>query len=171
MPLSVVVLCFSLCNGNCYSVSVYLSKGMTSFRLVHGNVNSFPKNEDYPNHSWVERDGYVYDPTDGYKWEREFYYQVYEPEVIAVYDESTVQSYDFYQEVSRNLNQDGVSKDSLALMLQYLEILEMERSTVNHTLLLKEIEVCRREYGICKKYSSQVIKRYRDFMEESLKKS
>lgn len=73
-PLSVVVLCFHICNRNCYPTSIFLTLGMDSFRLVHGNIHIYPKNSEYPNHSWVEKDGYVYDPTDGCKYEKELYY-------------------------------------------------------------------------------------------------
>ena len=76
LPASVVVLSFPVRNGNCYATSVLLTKGMQSFKLVHGNVSEYPLNFNYPNHSWVEKDGYVYDPTDGCKYEKEFYYPV-----------------------------------------------------------------------------------------------
>lgn len=167
VPLSVIVLCFPICNRNCYPTSIYLTLGMNSFRLVHGNINIFPKNGEYPNHSWVEKDGYVYDPTDGYKYEKQLYYQFYNPEVIEVYDEKTVNFYPFYHEVVGNLGS-IISEDNLTLMLQYLEILEEENPTVNHTLLLEEIHVCREQYGITKKYSSEAMAKYRSIMKENL---
>lgn len=169
IPLSVVVLCFSICNRNCYPTSIYLTLGMDHFKLVHGDVNIYPKNLEYPNHSWVEKDGFVYDPTDGYKWEKELYYHVFEPVVVKEYDEESVQNYSFYQETIQRLGKNDFDKDSVALILQYLELLEAEIPTVNHYFLLEEIEKSRSRYQITRRYSDQVMKKYREFMEEENK--
>jgi len=45
---------------------------MNHFHLVHGDINCIEKNDEYPNHSWVEKDGFVYDTTDGFKWEKNY---------------------------------------------------------------------------------------------------
>lgn len=169
IPLSVVVLCFSICNRNCYPTSIYLTLGMDHFKLVHGDVNIYPKNLEYPNHSWVEKDGFVYDPTDSYKWEKELYYHVFEPVVVKEYDEESVQNYSFYQETIQRLGKNDFDKDSVALILQYLELLEAEIPTVNHYFLLEEIEKSRSRYQITRRYSDQVMKKYREFMEEENK--
>ncbi|MCI6265570.1 MAG: hypothetical protein MR598_01825 [Erysipelotrichaceae bacterium] len=169
IPLSVVVLCFSICNRNCYPTSIYLTLGMDHFKLVHGDVNIYPKNLEYPNHSWVEKDGFVYDPTDGYKWEKVLYYHVFEPVVVKEYDEESVQNYSFYQETIQRLGKNDFDKDSVALILQYLELLEAEIPTVNHYFLLEEIEKSRSRYQITRRYSDQVMKKYREFMEEENK--
>lgn len=87
--------------------------------------------------------------------------------MIEVYDEKTIESYSFYQEVIGNLGS-IITKENLALILQYLEILEGEEPTVNHTLLLEEIRVCRERHGITKKYSPQIMMKYRRFMKENL---
>ena len=170
IPLSIVVLCFSICNTNCYPTSIHLTRGMSYFKLVHGNINIQPKNLEYPNHSWVEKDGYVYDPTDGYKWEKSLYYRIFEPEVVEIYDENSVNDYDFYQEVINSSSKKDITKDNLTLILQYLEILEEENPTVNHTLLLDEIEICRQQYHITQKNDDYVMKKYRKLIEESLNK-
>ena len=169
IPLSVVVLCFSICNRNCYPTSIYLTLGMDRFRLIHGDVNIYPKNLEYPNHSWVEKDGFVYDPTDGYKWEKELYYRVFEPIVVKEYDEETVQNYPFYQETIQRLGKNDFDKDAVALILQYLELLEGENPSVNHNFLLEEIENFRSKYQITRRYSDQVMKKYREFMEKENK--
>ena len=165
LPLSIMVLCFSICNTNCYPTSVHLTRGMESFQLIHGNINIYPKNLECPNHSWVEKDGYVYDPTDGHKWKKELYYRVFEPEVLEVYDENTVKDYAFYQDVITR-KQEVVSEERLALMLQYLEILENDHPTINYNLLLEEIELCRKKNHITIKYDSHVMKKYRQLMEK-----
>ncbi len=166
IPLSVVVLSFPICNRHCYPTSICLTLGMDYFTLVHGNVNCYPKNQDYPNHSWVERDGYVYDPTDGYRWERDYYYQVYEAEVVEVYDENSVQKYNYYQEFLKETYQQEIPKENLTLILQYLEMLEKESPTVNGVRLLEEIKVCRSRKGITKKLSPQIMKQYQTIMEK-----
>ena len=52
------------------------------------------------------------------------------------------------------------------LLFQYLEILEEENPTVNHTLLLDEIEICRQQYHITQKNDDYVMKKYRKLIEE-----
>jgi len=166
LPVSVSLLSLPVRNGNCYSMSVLLTKGMDSFRLVHGNVNIYPPEDKHPNHSWVEKDGYVYDSTDGCKYEKELYYKNYEVEVVEAYDEFSVQSYQFYNEVSSKINQDNVPIEQLAMMLQYLEMLELENNTINHYMLLDEIDKCRELYGATTIYEDKVMQKYKSYMNQ-----
>ena len=77
IPLSIVLLSKELCRGECYVMSMSISRGMDSFTLVHGDVNFLPLNDEYPNHSWVERDGYDYDTTDALRWDTKLYYKLF----------------------------------------------------------------------------------------------
>lgn len=168
LPLSVVVLSFSVCQDNWDSISIYLTLAMDSFRFVRGNINIYPKNANDPNYSWVEKDGYVYNPKDGYKWEKSLYYRVFDAEVIQVYDEKTIQSYDFYQQVIKKSNQKQLNKNTLTLVLQYLELLEIENPTANQDLLFQEIELYRNKCNITEAYSPQVMKKYRQFIKKNI---
>ena len=69
-PLSIVLFCREFCRGECYSMSMNLSRAMEHFTLVHGDVNFIVLDEKDPNHSWVEKDGFVYDTTDGFRWDK-----------------------------------------------------------------------------------------------------
>lgn len=159
VPVSLIVLCFEICNTNCYPTAINLTRGMDHFKLIYGDINIYSKQE-YPNHSWVEKDGYVYDPTDGFKYERDFYYNLYKPQITKVYDEKTCQEYDFYRDV---LNEKGnMNLDFLTIMLQYIEEQENINPTINHTLLLNEINTLRKDYNITLKIDKNIMEKYRE---------
>ncbi len=166
IPLSVIVLCFPICNSNCYPTAIYLTKGMSYFKLIRGNINIYPKNLEFPNHSWVEKDGYVYDPTDGFKWKSELYYRVFKPEVLEVYDEVSIQGDSFYQDATKRLENKTCSKEALAMTLQYIEGIELKEPSMNHTMLLEEIKNCRNRYHITEKYPDSIMKKYYEMMED-----
>ena len=168
LPLSIILLSKTCCRSECYTTSVLLSTCLDSFYLIHGNINVLEKNASYPNHSWVEKDGLVYDTSDGYAILKEKYYQVLEPEIVDIYDESSVADYSFYQEVV-SLIQDVSAvddRDLLALRLQYLLSLDEEKSSVNYDRLQEEVDVCRSKYQATKVYSKKTIETFQRYMDE-----
>lgn len=166
LPVSVSLLSLPVRNGNCYSMSILLTKGMNGYKLVHGNVNTWEPGVDCPNHSWVEKDGYVYDTTWGCKFEKDFYYEKYEVEVVQVYDEVSVKDYSLYNEVSQKINKNNVPLEQLSMLLQYLEMLEKENNTINHYMLLDEISKCREVYGATTVYDDKVMQKYKEYMSQ-----
>lgn len=168
LPLSIVLLSKACCHSECYTTSILLSTCLDSFLLVHGNINALEKNDDYPNHSWVEKDGLVYDTSDGFCILKEKYYQTLQPEIVNVYDEKTVEDYSFYQEVV-GLIQDGTTidnKDFLALRLQYLLSLDEEKNSCNYDRLQRESDICRDQYQATKVYSKKVVEKFKQYMDE-----
>lgn len=163
-PLSISVLSKIINNGSCYVTSVNLTRGMDYFYLVHGDVNFLDKNYDYPNHSWVEKDGFVYDPSDGFKWEKNLYYELFKPDVKCIYNEVTVKDYEFYQSVL-NKKEEVLMMEYIAIILQYLEVIELENPSINQDLLLKEINLFRENNNISIRYSDEAIKEYRKILE------
>jgi len=163
VPLSVIVLWFDACNRNCYSISVYLTSGMENFKLVHGDVNIYPKTH-YPNHSWVEKDGYVYDPTDGFKYEKNLYYKLYDVEVIESYDEETCKNYKFYQDIIKKYNNADIS--FLSILLQHIEEQDDIETNMNHYFLLEEIKKVREKYNIIKRYDKKIMEQYRTMLKK-----
>ena len=147
IPLSIVLLSSELCRGECYTMSMNLSRAMDSFTLVHGDVNFLPLNDEYPNHSWVERNGFVYDTTDGLRWDKKLYYKLFRPVVREVYDENTVCTYDDYQYVLNRAKKDE-DMTVLALMIQHIEDIESSSYYVNHKRLLSEINIWREKNDI-----------------------
>lgn len=164
-PLSVVLFCREFCRGECYSMSMNLSRAMDHFTLVHGDVNFISKEKDFPNHSWVERDGFVYDTTDGFKWDKKLYYELFQPEVKEVYDEESVKDYDDYQWVLSHADEE-IEMERLKLMIQYIELLETENPYVNCEFLQREIDLWREKNGITDRYSDEVMMQYRKILEE-----
>lgn len=163
IPLSIIVLCFDACNGNCYATSVFLTSGMDKFKLVHGNINIYPKN-NYHNHSWIEKDDFVYDSTDGFKYEKELYYKLYEAESVVTYDEENCKNYNFYQDMIQQYDEANIP--FLTIFLQFLEEEENKIPTINHNLLLKEIEAVRKKYNIIKRFNQSVMDEYRKEIEK-----
>ena len=164
LPLTISLFTNFLCKGECYVCSVNLSRGMNHFHLVHGDINCIEKNDEYPNHSWVEKDGFVYDTTDGFKREKKLYYELFKPIVYEVYDETSVQNYPFYQEVIKKTGKE-IPIENLALVTQYIEELENEKPGFNHHYLQRELKLWREKNNI-QPFSKETMTEYRKLMEK-----
>lgn len=168
-PLSIVLFCREFCRGECYSMSMNLSRAMEHFTLVHGDVNFIVLDEKDPNHSWVEKDGFVYDTTDGFRWDKDLYYELFKPVVREIYDENTVKNYDDYQRVLSHSDEE-IELERLKLMIQYIELLETEQPYVNSEFLQREIDLWREKNNISDRFSDEVMFQYKKILED-LKKS
>lgn len=168
-PLSIVLFCREFCRGECYSMSMNLSRAMEHFTLVHGDVNFIVLDEKDPNHSWVEKDGFVYDTTDGFRWDKDLYYELFKPVVQEIYDENTVKNYSDYQRVLSHSNEE-IELERLKLMIQYIELLETEQPYVNSEFLQREIDFWREKNNISDRFSDEVMIQYKKILED-LKKS
>ena len=162
-PLSIVLFCREFCRGECYSMSMNISRGMDKFRLVHGDVNFIVLNDKYPNHSWVEKDGFVYDTTDGFRWDKDLYYELFKPVVREVYTEETVGDYSDYQRILSHSN-DEVDPLQLQLMIQYIELLETESPYVNCRFLQNEIDIWREKNKITERFSDEAMDEYKKIL-------
>ena len=167
IPITILLFTNFLCKGECYVCSVNLTRGMDHFHLVHGDINCIKKNDEYPNHSWVEKGSFIYDTTDGFKWEKNLYYELFEPVVQEVYDENTVQTYPFYQSVIENGTKE-ISLENLALVTQYIEELENENPGFNHYYLKRELKILREKKKI-KLFPEKTMAEYRKIMEKEKK--
>ena len=157
LPLSIALLAHPMCVSYCHIRSVQLSQAMPKFKLIKGDINLLSC-YDSPNHSWVEDDKYVYDTTDNCKWDKEVYYALYEPKAISILTEKDCMMDEFYSSVI-NHNTDKVGDlDAIELMLEALELLEKEKPTINHDLLLNEIALFRNKYGLKPKYYKKYVK-------------
>ena len=159
-PLSIVLFSREFCIGECYSMSMNLSRAMDSFKLIHGDVNFITGECDYPKHSWIEKDGYVYDTTDGLKWKKDLYYSLFEPNVIESYDEISIKDYYMYQQVLSHANEQ-IELVKLKLIIQYMEMLEQENPYVNYRLLQREIDLWREQNGITDRFSDETMEEYK----------
>lgn len=166
IPLSIYILSSSLCSSQCHYLSIHLTRGMDKFRIVRANINEL-KNESLGNHTWIEKDGYVYDVTDGFKWKKEVYYEIYQPEIISSYDEETCKNYDVYQLIMEEIElQKQLSFDS-ELMLEIIELKESEKKSINHKKLVEEIEIFRKKENLEKTYSLKYVKqKAKNFFDE-----
>lgn len=162
-PLSIVLFCREFCRGECYSMSMNISRGMDKFKLVHGDVNFIVLNDEYPNHSWVEKDGFVYDTTDGFRWDKDLYYELFQPVVREVYTEETVKDYGDYQRVLSH-SHDEVDPLQLQLMIQYIELLETENPYVNSKFLQNEINIWREKHNITDRFSDEAMNEYKKIL-------
>lgn len=170
LPLSIILFCREYCRGECYAMSMNISRAMDHFTLVHGDVNFIRENGEYPNHSWVEKDGFVYDTTDGFKWDKDLYYSLFQPKVREVYDEVSVKDYDDYQYVLSRAEEER-DLTTQALIIQYMELLETEKPYVNQRFLQNEIDGWRERNGVTDKFSDETMKEYKKIMTDLQKKS
>lgn len=160
LPLSIILLCKEFCNGECYRMSMNISRAMEHFTLVHGDVNFLPLNNEYPNHSWVEKDGFVYDTSNGFKWNKDLYYLLFEPKIREVYNEESVKDYKDYKEVLKHAD-DIEDMTSMKLIIQYIEFLETENPTLNYKRLQQEIDIWREKNSVFDRLPDKVIRQYK----------
>lgn len=153
LPLSIILNSKLYCVGWCHHMALQLTRGMDHFKLIRGNINTYPiKNK--PNHSWVEKDGFVYDTTDGFKWKKEIYYKYFGATPIEIYDQDSYMNLSFYQtELERS--RITLEDNNLILLLELLELLEKEESAVNYDRLLNEINILRETKNLTKRLSRE----------------
>lgn len=65
--------------GKCYDRSLKMFFAMDYSKLVRGSLEYFRVfgDKEQENHGWVERDGYVYDPTWLCKFDKDYYYKIF----------------------------------------------------------------------------------------------
>lgn len=145
VPLSIVILSNVMCAGRCYEMSIVQTLGMDKFNLIRGNVNYYPL-EDYPNHCWVEKDDWVYEPTNGMKVRKDIYYDLFEVEVLERYDEKTCVNDEIYMEnIAKYKTESEKNLLLIELLLKTLKYLEKKHKTINGERLLKEINLYEQE--------------------------
>ena len=71
--------------GKCYERSLYMFFCFDDALLVRGNIKNLELKYGKENsgHGWIEKDGYVYDPTSLLRYEKELYYDIYNPKNIT----------------------------------------------------------------------------------------
>lgn len=89
LPASILLHIDRLCNGHCYDRATLISQGMDKFDLVWGSIRGIRIRQcqnltgqalmDESNHCWVERNGWVYDTSSGYRTKKWLYYLVERP--------------------------------------------------------------------------------------------
>lgn len=164
IPLSIILLCHPLCDRQCYAMSMNITRGMEHFLLVRGDINELDLNEDgYPNHGWVEKDGFVYDTTFGIKWEKDLYYKIFEPNVKEIIDEKSINDYPDYQELLME-GEGTISPMRFALILQYIEALENEDPQINHQLLERELQIVREKRNITYTFSNDEVEKFKQII-------
>ena len=149
IPLSILLLSDAMCRYNCYYSSIQLVMGMKHFRLVRGNINAYDI-VDYPNHCWVETDEWAYDTSDGFKYRLDVYYELYEPEVIECFDENTCFNDQLYLDFIENSKKEA-NPFLIECILSSLEYIERLKGSLNGNLLLKEIDMYKKNnpFGGC----------------------
>lgn len=167
IPLSIVLNSKCCCRTYCHHMAFQLTRGLDEFRLVRGNINIYPIG-DRPNHSWVEKDGFVYDTTDGFKWEKNTYYELFDATIIEEYNENNYMDFWFYRNQLEKCEK--VPKEQTAMMVELVEMLETEKQWINYECLMSEIAKFRKKEGITKKFPEEVMVKFKKFVLEELEK-
>ncbi|MBP3634935.1 MAG: hypothetical protein J6J17_00550 [Bacilli bacterium] len=160
IPLHILALSYYLCRKNCHFVTVQLTTGMDKFNLVRGNVSSWAYDID-GNHSWIEKDGFVYDTTKGVKFKKEYYYEIFNPQIIRALNEDNYIDDNIYMYFLISGMQDVENeRRNLELTFKMLEYLEKLKPTINGKRLLNEIEKYRIENPYNEKLPEEIVKKY-----------
>ena len=92
--------------GKCYDRSLKMFMAMKDSFLVRGSLEYFrlKGDHDVENHGWVERDGYVSDPTFLHRFEKDYYYKMFKVTGVhkcthEEYCELSEQNKELYQKV------------------------------------------------------------------------
>lgn len=160
IPLHILVLSYYLCRKNCHFVTIQFTRVMDKFDLVTANISSYPYDKN-GNHSFIEKDGWVYDTTKGFKYKKEDYYKMFKPQIIKVLNEDTYINDNVYM-YYLTLGTQPVENErrNLELTFKMLEYLEKIRPTINGERLLMEIEKYRKENPYQEKLPDEMVKRY-----------
>lgn len=160
IPLHILALSYYLCRKNCHFVTIQFTSVMDKFDLVTANISSYPYDEN-GNHSFIEKDGWVYDTTKGFKYKKEDYYKLFNPQIVKVLNEDTYINdnvYMYYLTLgSQNVENE---RKNLELTFKMLEYLEKLRPTINGKRLLMEIEKYRKENPYEGTLKEEEVKKY-----------
>lgn len=168
IPLSVVLSSSVCCRTWCHHMAFQLSRGLDYYTIVRGNINIYPI-DDEPNHSWVEKDGWVYDTTDGFKWEKQLYYDLFDAKPIEMYNENNYHNFWFYQKEMKHQHK-CEDQTTLVLILELIELLELEKPTFHSGYLQGEIDFQREKEGITERLPKEVVKEYKKIVFEMVEK-
>ena len=151
--------------GKCYDRSLRMFMAMENSVLVRGSINYFRLKgaTNGVNHGWVERDGYVYDPTFKFKFDKDLYYKIFKVKEIEkrTKDEyvSKPETKKFYEEVKNTTLEDYKpngsrryellmtipllqniakgNKEFLKELDEYLEEIEYDEDEINEELNIR----------------------------------
>lgn len=147
IPLSIVLISNPMCVGYSFTGSILFSQVMKKFKIVRGNINSLPRYKK-TNHCWIEIDDYVYDTVDNCRWNKDLYYRMYEPEIIEVVTDQDYMKDNDYVFALNRCKEVINDSEGIQIILGALELIEEERPTINHDLLLREIELFRNKMNL-----------------------
>lgn len=159
LPLEIFLQSYYLCRKNCYICAIALSRAMNQFNLMIGNINQYPIDKENPNHSWIEKDGWVYDTTFGLKFKKEVYYSIFDAKVLSSYDENNIIEYDLYKQQFQYFNKETSNSRMVSeLTFKMLEYIEKLYPSMNGDKLLNEIKRYREDHP----YTDEIPKEIED---------
>ena len=127
--------------GTCYERSLYMFLALDDAILVRGDNKDLEYNygPGHEGHGWVELGNYVYDPSLGLRFDKEYYYKLYQCTNVKKYDKAT------YMAVNKDFVDSHVSVDydefkpggkrRLELGILIFQVKEMAKLTNNQSLL------------------------------------
>ena len=85
--------------GRCYERRFYIALALDNAVVADGKIKSLESKteKDRSGHGWVEKDGWVYDPTTLYKYKKELYYKIHRPYDLEYYYYDEYSEYPFYK--------------------------------------------------------------------------
>lgn len=136
--------------GKCYDRSMYMFFCFDDALLVTGDNKDLETRYGKGNggHGWIEKDGYVYDPSLLLRFDKELYYKIYEPTNInkrtkEEFNRDTNNYYDMVKETSiDDFKIGGEKRADLCVMIPLLKEISEKNEEFKKELdeYLKEIE-------------------------------
>lgn len=181
ISLSIILLSIKRCAHRCYDRALMMTFGMgdDDYKIVCADIDGIrlnpehvhdynklkkqglPVNEHYGNHAFVERtlkDGrvLVYDTTAGLVYDKEVYYRLQHPKIVAIISKNDLLKDDDYLAI---LNDDGIiNRQALPLLLPSYEESAKNEPSPYKEMLLQEIEIFKKQVdyeGLCKEIEAE----------------
>lgn len=161
IPMSIIILCQELCNGNCYDTATLIAATIESedYCIVEADIDGIKYNpkvidevdkkikqgkvidEHYANHCFLEVKAndmvWVIDASIGLIIEKGLYYSLQNPVITKIINKENAASCTKYKHVEQNL----ISIDKALSTLQFFEEMAKYNNKVYKDLLLEEIKI------------------------------
>ena len=161
IPVSIIILCQELCNGNCYDTATLLAATIENedYWIVEADIDGVKYNpkvideinkkrkqgkaidEHYANHCFLEVKAndmvWVIDTSIGLIIEKGLYYSLQNPVITKIINKENTTSCTKYKHVERDL----ISTDIALFTIQFFEEMVKYNNKVYEDLLLEEIRL------------------------------
>ncbi len=113
--------------GKCYDRSIFITMGFTDAILVRGNLMNLKLKygQADADHGWVERKGWVYDPSLLLKMKKDLYYKMFSPSNVFYYKPEEYACSEMYKDITNisidDLRPEGSKRSELCATIPLIQ--------------------------------------------------